>query len=442
MRKKNIILINLLLVMLWCLLSTKSFAVTEINLKANKDNVDVSEEFSITVDANSSNFAAYTIWIYFDSQMVECVSTANNLNVVENRAIYTWFSEDGINEDLDKLVQIEFKPKQDGVASFAVTGEFYNQNGEQIDVKYSQVEVGIGNYVGHFAATQNKGKGDDDAETTSENNKNVSDNNAKLEIMRLNQEGVKTDFSPDVHEYYLIVDEDTKKLDITAVPENREAEIKITGNDNLKNGLNKIKISVTSKDKSTTEEYVINVTRTENVEAANADLENLAVEEYQLSPDFQSTVTNYTIEVSNKDENLNILAIAQNETAKVKIRGNQDLKIGQNKIVITVTAANTITEKDYIINAYRRSKVEESVFEQEQQNTIEKANEVMQQMGENGNRDNAQEFDNESLNGVNSEGKSRAEDTVFMVGGIVLSIIVLGIVVIRVRVGLGQKEHS
>ena len=86
--------------------------------------------------------------------------------------------------------------------------------------------------------------------------------------------------------------------------------------------------------------------------------------------------------------------------------------------------------------------MEESVFEQEQQNTIEKANEVMQQMGENGNRDNAQEFDNESLNGVNSEGKSRAEDTVFMVGGIVLSIIVLGIVVIRVRVGLGQKEHS
>src|SRR5699024_2184478 len=97
--------------------------------------------------------------------------------------------------------------------------------------------------------------------------------------------------------------------------------------------------------------------------------ENLAIENYTLSPGFQSTVTNYTVEVSNKDENLNILAVAQNENAKVKISGNQNLKIGQNEIVITVTAPNGATEKNYIINAYKRDEAEESVFKQEQQNT-------------------------------------------------------------------------
>ena len=252
--------------------------------------------------------------------------------------------------------------------------------------------------------------------------------------MRLNQEGVNPDFNPDIHEYYLIVNEDTKKLDITAVPENREAEVKITGNDNLKNGLNKIKISVTSKDKTTTEEYIINVTKTDDAEAANADLENLAVENYTLSPDFQSIVTNYTVEVSNKDENLNILAVAQKENAKVKISGNQNLKIGQNEIVITVTAPNGATEKNYIINAYKRGEAEESVFKQEQQNTIEQANEVMEQMDEKGNGNTQETGEKSENNGIQDEARN-VEDMIFMIAGIVLSIIVLGIVVIRIRSG-------
>lgn len=433
MKKKCIILgklivFQIVVVALLCLLSVKGFAVTEINLTANKDNVDVGEEFSITVNETSSNIAAYTIWIYFDSQMVECVSAADNLNVVENKAIYTWFSENGVNEDLDELVQIEFKAKQDGVASFAATGEFYNQNGEQIDVKYNQVEVEIGNYVNQYATTQNGKNDSEQAEKT------ANSSSAKLEIMRLNQEGVNPDFNPDIHEYYLIVNEDTKKLDITAVPENREAEVKITGNDNLKNGLNKIEISVTSKDKTSTEEYIINVTKTDDAEAANADLENLAVENYTLSPDFQSTVTNYTVEVSNEDENLNILAIAQKENAKVKISGNQNLKIGQNEIVITVTAPNGATEKNYIINAYRRGEAEENAFKQEQQNAIEQANEIMEQMDENGNGNTQETGEKSENNGIQDEARN-VEDMIFMIAGIVLSIIVLGIVVIRIRSG-------
>ena len=457
MKKKCIILVKLIVVQLvvvalLCLLSVNSFAATEINLTANKEHVDVGEEFCITVNADGANIAAYTLWVYFDSQMVDCVSNADGLNVIENRAIYTWFSEDGVNKDLDELVQIKFKAKQDGVASFAATGEFYNQNGEQIEVKYNQVEVGIGDYVSQFAATQdeesdreqkkNNASNENKKETT-ENvdeqsaNKTADTSSAKLEIMRLNQEGVNPDFNPDIHEYYLIVDEDTEKLDITAVPENRDAEVKITGNKNLKNGLNKIEISVTSVDKSTTADYIINVTKTDDSEAANADLENLAVENYTLSPDFQSTVTSYTVEISNEDENLNILAIAQNENAKVKISGNHNLKIGQNEIVITVTAPNGITEKNYIIHAYRRSEAEESTFEQEQQNIIEQANEVMEQMGEKGN-ENMQGTSNES--DVNSGKATNAEDTAFMIVGIVLSIIVIGIVVIRIKADLKQKK--
>lgn len=463
MKEKHIILgkliaIQLVVVALLYLLSVNSFAATTVNLTANKDHVDVGEEFSITVNANDANIAAYTLWIYFDSQMVECAEKNdtsvenNNINIVENKIIYTWFSKNGMNENLDKLLQLKFIAKKDGITSFAITGEFYNQDGEHIDVKYNQVEIGIGEYVNQFDATQSgkddvkfENNGNTSAEdsitseeatagSSSENTHTTTDpSSAKLEIMRLNQEGVSPDFNSDIHEYYLIVDEDTNKLDITAIPENRDSEVKITGNENLKNGLNKVEILVTSMDKSTASKYIINVTKTDDAEAANADLENLAIENYMLSPEFQNTVTNYTVEVSNEDKKLNILAIAQNENAKVKISGNNNLKIGQNEIVITVTASNGITEKSYVVNAYRRSEAEESTFEQEQQNIIEQANEVMEQMNENGN-ENMQGASNESA--VNSEKATNAEDTAFMIVGIVLSIIVLGIVVIRIKAGL------
>ena len=207
-----------------------------------------------------------------------------------------------------------------------------------------------------------------------------SKNNAKLDIMRLGIEGISPDFLPDVNEYYLIVDENVKDIDVTAIPQNAEANVKITGNKNLKNGLNKIEIDVTSEDKSEKNKYTINVTKTSNEQNANADLETLAIENYVLTPEFDTNETNYTVNVSNNTNNLNILAIASDMNAKVNVTGNTNLKYGNNKVVITVTAENGITLKKYNINAYKRNDNEQADYEKERQETIEQANAVLEQM--------------------------------------------------------------
>ena len=400
---------------------TNSYAASKIDLISSKSSVEINEEFNITVNTNGMQMAACTIWIYFDNEKVECTSQEDYLNVVNNRVIFTWIAEDGKNKTVEDLIQIPFKAKQKGIASFSIIGEFYNQNGEQIEMNYSQVNVQIGQ-ESDDNVTNEKSQSETELANIKEE---VSKDNANLKIMRLNHEGVNPDFNKEIKEYYLIVDENTGKLDITAVPENEASEVKITGNENLKNGMNTVKISVTSEDKSNTNEYIVNVTKTNDIDAANADLETLAIENYTLSPEYQSNITNYVIEVSNTTERLNILAIPQNQKAKVEVSGNEELNFGDNQVILTVTAENGITKKEYIIQVHKRSDEEENLHNEEQQNMIEEANQVME------------EINNENTNGMeeekNEDKQANMTNMVFQIVGIVLSIIVIGIVVIRVR---------
>lgn len=421
---KKVITTIIFLFILLITSTIESSAKSEISLKASDDVIQKNEEITITADIDNEDIAAYTLWIYFDSEKMECTSKLDNMNIMDDKIVYTWFSDTGVNKNINELLSINFKSKQDGIASFYLIGEVYNDNEEKLEIQYSNEEVKIGE------VEDKKEK-----EISSENN-NVSSNDASLDIMRVNREGISPDFDKNIKEYYLIVDESVDKLDITAIATNQKAEVNITGNDNLKMGVNKIKISVTSEDKTKKEEYVIYVTKTKNEKEAEADLENLAIENYELSPEFNKDVTNYFVEVSNDTEKLNVLAIPIDTNAKVKIEGNKNLNVGKNKVIINVTAKDGITNKKYYINVNRRNEDEEKIFKEEQLNSIEEANITMDKM--NANISNEKEIENEENMNETMEKEGTEENTevieqiITIVGGI-LALIVLGIVIIKLK---------
>lgn len=418
MKKKFLIIFNLIFIIFLTILCNRSQAESRVNLTCNKDVVSKDEEFNIIVN-NNTNIAAFTIWIYFDNEKVECISESDNINVEANRIIYTWFSDTGRNKLLTELLEIKFKAKENGVASFAIIGEFYNENGDAIDVNYNNLSINIG---------------DEQIEVQSEieENENVSDDDANLEIMRLGLEGISPDFDSNVQEYYLVVDEDVEDINVTAVPRNREAEVKISGNKNLKMGKNTIEIEVTSKDKTNVKKYVINLTRTNNIKKANADLETLAIENYELNPEFSNNITNYKIEVSNDTNNLNVLAIPINMKANVKIEGKDDLKVGNNKVIVTVTAEDNITIKKYNIEVYKRNDSEEAIYVENEQKKVEEANTIMEKVSTD-NLVNPDTEITEAKNGEEQIENNENFDKIFMITGTVLSLIVLGIVIIRIK---------
>lgn len=71
----------------------------------------------------------------------------------------------------------------------------------------------------------------------------------------------------------------------------------------------------------------------------NNYLSSLKIENYDLNTEFSKENETYYINVSSQ-ESINVTATSESASAKVRITGNENIKEGQNKILISVTAEN------------------------------------------------------------------------------------------------------
>ena len=410
MKRKVLSIICLSLLVLVSILNIESNAKTILNIKMNKEEINVGEELDLTIENSDISAAACTIWIYFDNEKLECLTKLDNLNVINNRIIYTWISENGYNTELTNFLNLKFKAKTAGIASFTIITEMYDENGKEIEVDSSATaEIKI------------------IEENSQKQTKNNVSNSLDLDIMRLDIEGIVPNFSPDITEYYIVVDEDIEKINVTAISESDNANIKIDGNNNLKNGINKIIITVSIGDN--TKKYNINVTKTDQKEKANTNLEALAVENYEISPEYKENITMYDLEISNTEEKLNILAIPEDMKANVEIKNNENLQYGENAIEILVTAENEITKRTYILNVYKRNEEEEKAYKENEQNIINESNALIEKISSSD--DGYIDKNEQDIKEVNET--KELQNNIIMWVGIILSIVVIIIVIIRIK---------
>lgn len=141
------------------------------------------------------------------------------------------------------------------------------------------------------------------------------------------------DFSPSITEYSLVVGSDVDSIEVNAQTEDDMAKVEVIGNDNLLMGENTVTIRVTAED-GTVRTYTINVTKDDTAQLA---LSELSIEGFTLSPEFSSSVHEYTLDITSNDiSSLNISANANDENATIEIVGNENFKIGENIITILV----------------------------------------------------------------------------------------------------------
>lgn len=366
MKKIKKIYILILLFLMFILKTNISSAEAMLVISSDKTKVEVGEEINVSIKLKSVKVASFTLEIYWDTTRLEYISGPQNSNNLSNRILYSWISDNGENKDNILIDGFKFKAIQDGTANIVATGEFYNSNGGLLDINDNNLEIKIGNF-------------NEQAELLNEIQENVSSDNTNLSVLRLNHEGISPDFNKDIREYYFIANTSIDNLEVTAIPENSKSIVTVTGNYNLKLGENTIDIKVESEDKTKTSIYKIYVTRTDNIDAANANLETLAIREGTLIPEFYNNMTQYQVEIPNGIENINILAIPQIENATVKILGNDKINVGYNKIQVIVTAENGTTIKKYYINVHRRSETEETEYHIEEELQAKKLSSIMQE---------------------------------------------------------------
>lgn len=88
--------------------------------------------------------------------------------------------------------------------------------------------------------------------------------------------------------------------------------------------------------------------------SGDADLKSLSLNGGTLTPGFSATKTSYSVEVENGVTSCEISAAAADSSAKVKIVGGNNLKVGKNNCSVTVTAADG-TQKVYNIVITRKN---------------------------------------------------------------------------------------
>lgn len=387
-----------------------------IYLDISKSEVKSDEEFSFTINLANIGISAFDLNIYFNENLFQYVSGPENTNVVNGKIITSWYDETGGNNAKQncELVKYTLKAKEIGNELISVQGEFYDLEGNLVQRFTDGIEV----------ITEEEGEIEKiEISETSQ----TSDDNSKLEIMRLNQEGITPGFSPDVTEYYFLT-KDLNSLEITAIPQNANSEVIITGNTNFKEGLNTININVNSPDKTSVTNYKIYVTKTNNLEQANANLETLAIENVTLEPEFANDIYEYNTIVTNTTENLNILAIPEKQTANVQISGGSNLVYGNNEILINVIAENGYTKKEYKVNVYRRNEEEQKLADEQKQIEIQKLNAIL----ESQNEENLEKSENNESTQSNIA-ETIKENKWKIVVAIIIVIAILSIVIYRIK---------
>ena len=419
----SIILIFIIVISLSISISNISLAAENLTIKTDNQTIQKNENFKIYINIGNIKVASYTLNIYFDNDKLEYISGPENTNVVNNRIINVWYDQTGgkntrQNQD---IAVFEFKAKETGVVNFNLTGEFYDSNGSRINTNNTNENpTNISNSSLQINIIEQQENNIEPNVITGE------DNNSLLKIMRLDKEGLIPEFSPDIKDYYFIADLDTNNLEVTAIPEATNANVQISGNQGLKEGLNTILIEVTSRDNTSKSVYTINATKTRDKEAANSNLETLAIENVMLEPIFDVSVLNYKASIPNSTENLNVFAVPENINGKVEITGKDNLKEGDNLVKVRVTAPNGYSFKDYIVNVHRRTQEEDKIFEEEKNANIEKLNSIIDEKGLE-ILSNEQDVANEEENKNNQKNSYKA---IFIVFGLIV-VVGIGIFVIK-----------
>lgn len=94
------------------------------------------------------------------------------------------------------------------------------------------------------------------------------------------------------------------------------------------------------------------------VDADDATLALLKVSEGLLTPTFDPTETNYTLNVVKEIENITVEASANSSKATTTGIGTHQLNVGANEIKVVVTAENGVAKKEYKITVNRADKSE------------------------------------------------------------------------------------
>ena len=192
-------------------------------------------------------------------------------------------------------------------------------------------------------------------------NEPVLDSDATLSKLNVGGYTLSPEFNKNKFSYSITVPSNVDNLTVQAIASSSKAKVTISGNSNLKPGMNHITITVTAENgnKNT---YTVNVTKKkassssstkEEQKKSNANyLESLVIGNGEISPKFDKNMSNYEVTVPYESNKLDLTYTASDK-AKVEVIGNKDFKVGETTAVTIKVTAEDGSVRIYTLNVKR-----------------------------------------------------------------------------------------
>lgn len=322
------------------ILATKSYAIGSFSISASKTTINSGESITLSITGNNAygevNITATNATVSVGSRFLE--NDTKTVTITSNST-----------ED----IQIAVSPSSAGLGDI---DENPITETKRLTIKVNkpvqeQPKPNPGettNPGGSTTGNQNQG-----GQNTNQGGQTTTPEKSK--VATLSNLGIKPNdfsgFKANTYSYTTEVPNNVEKIEVYAIKGHKGQTITGAGtNKTLKVGENKFDITVTAEDGKTTQTYTINVIRKEaevkpNEEEPNENqekpeeafgLSELTIEGLKLKPQFKTDVYEYTLELKEDLEKLNITALSTHADTNIEITGNENLVEGENVITIIV----------------------------------------------------------------------------------------------------------
>ena len=182
-------------------------------------------------------------------------------------------------------------------------------------------------------------------------NKEQSEEYAYLNTLTVSQGTLTPAFDPMVNDYTVSVENSVASIAVTATTNKQGATVTGDGNKNLNVGENNVQIKVSLNGKDTIYNIVITRAEPAGEKSSDTSIKEIKVDETSINLSKMSLIVDYE---GNDYVNIKVTPNHPKATASGKI-GSQALKVGLNKLNITITAEDG-TVKAYVLEITRNEK--------------------------------------------------------------------------------------
>ena len=183
-------------------------------------------------------------------------------------------------------------------------------------------------------------------------------NNNNLKSLYIRGKELNPEFDKGITEYEVEVENEEEEIKIEGEKEEESAKVEGLGEYKIEEGENIVNIIVTAEN-GDIKIYKVKVIRKEK---ESADIKSLEIKEGILSPEFNKEITEYEVRIPNEKTSITEIVELEDEKARYEIIGKENLKEGQNEVIIKVISRSG-KEKEYKITVIREKETNNYIKE-------------------------------------------------------------------------------